>query len=97
MSTRRTIGNEKRANLFIKSTFFNAFCGTKLAIAANSLFQMTGAVPKKVSTLSIPNMVNIFLKERASELGIVVMKMNEDRDFEDGSMTEMGWYLSQYY
>ena len=68
-----------------------------MAIAANSLFQMTGAVPKKVSTLSIPNIVNIVIKERASELGIVVMKMNEDRDFEDGSMTEMGWYLSQYY
>jgi hypothetical protein len=58
MSTRRTIGSEKRANLFIKSTFFSALCGTKLAMAANSLFQMTGAVPKKVSTLSIPYMKN---------------------------------------
>ena len=62
ISTSRTIGKENNANLFIKSTFFKAACGIRLAMAVNSLFQITGAVPKKVSTLSMP--VNNEEKER---------------------------------
>ena len=54
MSTSLTIGNENRANLFIRDLFLRVSLGTRFAIAVKSLFHTTGAVPKKVSTFSIP-------------------------------------------
>ena len=63
ISTSRTIGNENKANLFMSDLFLRISWGIRVAMRAKSLFHTTGAVPKKVSTFSMPTMKVRFIGE----------------------------------